>query len=528
MECSLCARTLDGRRKANCASCAKATIYGARFEQATSLLSREKAHTHVEAILRPGNDGVLAALPEDADWDAITAGVKTNSARRASEEREAVEARIQGIVETADRLKHDIQQYKTLIAERKKANERHRERLSVERAQLQKDNARVTEPVNAAVRKARHRLSKIHTRTIEARECLYQETSAISGLKKVRLPDGRSQFMLRGLPIPNLRELNGNGARLKIVTEEQDATSKLLIEPHELISASADNLCRFLGICYHYLSVRPPAEIIQPHNDFPHAAILPIGSSYKPHLPLYPGSKPSDEDATAKPPPPDLSTPRLLQLDRPLPRLLKEEPKAATLFIEGVSLLAYNLAWLYRTQGAGTLNTFEEMCDVGRNLYHLLPARDARDVKTRPPLNRNISTAPATTTRSATDLQDAKPRFGSYSHGTSRNSLADPESEDQLPEWKVSITRFVDQLKSYLRNEAARAEWHIIDDTEWDEEMEHEKAVLVGGMKRSLAMSVMTVKPSDDYDDDMAPRSAAVDPKGKSGWMKVRGRGGEG
>jgi hypothetical protein len=194
------------------------------------------------------------------------------------------------------------------------------------------------------------------------------------------------------------------------------------------------------------------------------------------------------------------------------------------LFIEGVSLLAYDLAWLCRTQGAGTLNAFEEICDLGRNLFQLFPSKDG---KGRPILNRNISSATGKTERSVVDVEDGKPRLGSWSHGSSQNSLAAPQSEDQLPEWKLSITKFVDQLKSYLRNEAARAEWDIITDTEWDEELEHEKPVLVGGYRRSPAMSVMTVKPSDGEDDIISPANAAGAAKGSSGWMKIRGRDGE-
>lgn len=522
MECRICSTALDARGKPLCVSCAKAKLYNARVEQAASLLGREKAHTHVEAIVRPGNDGILAALPEDADWDAITAGVKANSAQRAQEEREAIEARIRDITEKADRLRKDIKEYKALITSREGANERRRERLAAGQAQLEKEKARTTEAIRAAVQKARHRLNRVHTRTMEARECLCQEAGVLSGLLKTRLPDGRSQVILRGLPLPSLKELNGMTKRLKSESITQGSESKEVLAPYELISASMDNVCRFLGLCCHYLSIRLPAEIILPHNDCPYPAILTIGSSYRPGLPIDPSSQSSNTASTG---PSDNPRLRLLRLDRPLPQLLKEDSKAATLFIEGVSLLAYDLAWLYRTQGAATLNAFEEICDLGRNTYQLFPNKDS---KGRPVLNRNISLATTKLDRSVVDTDDGKTRFGSFSHGSARNSLAGPQTEDQLPEWKISITKFIDQLRAYLRNEAARAEWDIIDDTEWDEELEHEKPVLVGGYKRSPAMSVMTVKPSDGDDEMMHPMGMPGGPKGSSGWMKLRGRGGDG
>ena len=57
--------------------------------------------------------------------------------------------------------------------------------------------------------------------------------------------------------------------------------------------------------------------------------------------------------------------------------------------------------------------------------------------KSRPALSRNISSATTKPDRSIIDTEDGKPRFGAYSHGSSRNSLAGPQAEDQLPEWKL-------------------------------------------------------------------------------------------
>lgn len=61
---------------------------------------------------------------------------------------------------------------------------------------------------------------------------------------------------------------------------------------------------------------------------------------------------------------------------------------------------------------------------------------------------------------------------------------------------------------------------------EWDEERDDERAVLVGGKRRSLdkhgsAMSGMTVAPTDGVDE------GAAKPKESSGWMRVRTRAGD-
>ena len=529
MACGICERKFSTRRKPFCPSCAKAILTPPRIEQAAALLGREKAHTHVEAIVRPGNDGILAALPEDADWDAITAGLKTHSSERVEDEKEAVLGRVREITERAEQLRREIEEHKAWITSREEVNTRRRNDLAKEHTQLQKHMTRTLEPIHAATRKARHRLNKVHGRTAEAREYLCKEASSLSGLKKARTAEGKMQYLLSGLPLPSLKELNGINGKITIAGIDLSSGEKPLVEPPELISASMDNLSRFLGICCHYLSVRLPAEIILPHNHFPHAAVLPINSSYKSGDPRYSGSgsqtpSPAASRIMLRN---DLSRPRLLQLDRPLPQLLKEDPKTAAFFIEGIALLAYDLAWLCRTQGAGPLISFDDVCDLGQNLHRLFPGKDD---KSRPALNRNVSSAVGRTERSFIDNIEAQPRLGSYSHGSARHSLAGYESYELFLDWKTSVTKLTDQVKSYLRNETARAEWHFVDDTEWGDELENEQPVLVGGARRSLdskgpAMSIMPVLPSYGEDDDSPGPSSA--PRGQSGWMKVRGRGGE-
>lgn len=531
MECGLCSKPLSRRRKPSCASCSQASLYGPRVEQVTSLLSREKAHTHVEAIVRPGNDGILAALPEDADWDAITIGIKTNSHERAKADEEATEERIRSIAEKADELKQQIEEYRAMAADQREASERRRKALATERTQLEKRKTKALEPIHLSIRKAKHRLDKVHSRTMEARGYLCKEVSSLSGLKKVRREDGKAAYRLSGLPLPDLRDLNGLNGRVRAENEEFLSGGKYYAEPHELVSTSLDNTCRFLAICCHYLSIRLPAEILLPHNDFPHSAIVPPDSSYRTPIARYPGygQSPSPEvyrDLLGN----ELSRPRLLQINRPLSQLQKEDPKSAALFVEGVTLLAYNVAWLCRTQGVDVAPSFDDICALGRNLHQLFPAKDR---KARPTLTRNITSATNNTERTTITDTDTRPTFGSHSHGSARHSLSGHEGLALLgaeSDWRISVTRLTDQLKSHLRHELQRAEWHIVEDTEWDEVLEVDQPVLVGGARqyseaKGPAMSVMTIKPSDGADDEDATLGDRA--KGRSGWMKVRGRGGD-
>ena len=525
MQCDICKRSFNTRRKRFCASCARATLYPGRIAQAQSLLDREKSHAHVEALVRPGNDGVLAALPEDADWDGITAGLKTLNWERTKADIKLAENKIKDITEKAEKLSREIQDYKSYAEKQKEDNVQRRKILSTESSNLVKQRGGAMESAHEDVKKVRHRLGKVHRRTVEARDHLCREASSLSGLKKVKNEEGRSEYRLAGCLLPDFRDLNGLNGKIKIETIETPSGNSNLVEPHETISASLENICRFLGICCHYLSIRLPAELILPHNDFPHAAVLPRDSSYRTKNIRYPGSSQRNSPAASRIlPKNDLSKPRLLQIDRLLPQLQKEDPKSALLFLEGVTFVAYDIAWLCRSQGMDSINSFADISAVGHNLYQLFAGKDSM---TRPALNRNISAATTNTERLTTAAQDSRRQLGMYSHDSAEQSLVGYEGFALFNHeaWPVSVTRLTDHLKSYLRQETARAEWHFIDDTEWDEELEADKPVLIGGARRALdpAMSVLSVRPSDGTDEaDVSNRE-----RGTSGWTKLRGRGGE-
>jgi len=202
-----------------------------------------------------------------------------------------------------------------------------------------------------------------------------------------------------------------------------------------------------------------------------------------------------------------------------LMQLQKEDPKSYGLFIEGVMLLAYDIAWLCHAEGLEETPNFDGVCDIGKNLQYLIDRSET--TSTRPPLSR---TSTATTTKSEKNV-DPKSSFGYYSHGSISHSLAGhPGVAMFAPDaWKVSVTTLTDRLKAYLRNEAARSEWDIIDETEWDEEMAHEQPVLIGADTRRLpdrgpAMSVMTVAPNDGAED--SSDAAKGQRQGKRRWIK--------
>ena len=543
MVCDICSREFSARRKPICASCAQAILYEPRIEQAVSLLDREKAHTHAEAVLRPGNDGVLAALPQDADFDAIEHGVKKHSVERQRAEREAIEDRVNAIIEQAALLRQQIDEYKGYKDKQVQLNDRRKHDIAAGHKELAQRRPQVLDPVQSAIRKDSRRLEKVHNRTTEARAYLCQKTAELSGLPQHCAEHGRlnGKYELGGIAIPDLRELNGQHHKVKSISKpmqsfigrgnEDEETNGMPY--HQQISASLDNVCRLLGLWCHYLSIRLPAEVIMPHNDFPHPAIMPEKSSYKSRETPYPNGSSSQSSSPAASKLLDMRNmprPRLLHLNRSLPKLNKEDPKAYGLFLEGVTLLAWDIAWLCKSQGINTINSFDDVCNVGKNLWQLLEAQRGASL-VRPRLDRNISTATDVTARSRqpTPLTPGV-RFGIYSHGSAHRSLSGHEGLELFRDWKLPLpARLTDKLKSYLLTEMTGAEWDLMEDKEWEDEREDELAVLIGGERRSIdskhpAMSVMTVAPHNGADDD---DTANGRPKGSSGWMKVRGRNGD-
>ncbi|KAK6430149.1 hypothetical protein LTR95_013700 [Oleoguttula sp. CCFEE 5521] len=519
MECSLCDRAYTKTRKPT-------TLYNDRVEHVKLLLGREKAQAHAEAIVRPGNDGVLAALPQDADWDAISAGVKGQTLSRMRGELARVDARIADIETQAQSLRQSMVAYKDYLEDKKRENSERRAEIGVERRELALRRKTVPEPVHSVARRAARHLAKTHTRTVDARAYVCKYISNLNGIRQVKdkLGQATGRYSLHGLALPGLKDMISSRAQYDEGMET---------EHHEHINASLDNVCRLLSLWCHYLSVRLPAEIVLPHPDFPHSAILLERSSYKGSDPTYPGdlhnhSSSSSTSRLRRDPRPSLRA-RLLHLDRPLAALEKEDRKTFGLFVEGVVLLAWNIAWLCRSQGITSVTSFDAVCDIGHNLHLLFRAQEAA-VNTRPAINRNDTAATDLTVR--THKTNTKPapapapiRFGSYSHGSTVNSLSSAEGAAYMQEWrKLQPHRLVDQLKQYFAAEMTGVGWDVVSEFDLDAERDDEMPVLVGEAARLASAGK---GPEVSPDSAAAVAKQGDDDRKANGWMKVRGRSGD-
>lgn len=243
----------------------------------------------------------------------------------------------------------------------------------------------------------------------------------------------------------------------------------------EAISTSLAHISHILMLASHYLAIRLPAEVTLPHRDYPRPTIFSLASSHRhgevpfPGTVVLPPSEPRDQGQKHVP------RPRPLYIDRPLLALAKEDPSTYSLFIEGVVLLAYNIAWACCTQGVpiGDKTSYEDVCNMGRNLYNLLIGNQltnnpaARLVQQPPsPDATNISESPEQTKDNLGG--NAKPMMGRFSHGTVHTFLGAAEGNEFTRGFRLpNPVKLADRLKKKMLSDADGLDWEMLNDDAW-------------------------------------------------------------
>lgn len=314
------------------------------------------------------------------------------------------------------------------------------------------------------------------------------------------------------------------------------------------ISTALSHVVHLLMLSTHYLSIRLPAEVTLPHRDYPLPTIFSLATSYK-HVDSipFPGTTPTPSSnnspsasrhfhADQAPQP----RPRPLFVKKPLPLLSTEDSVGYSLFIEAVTLLAYDVAWVCKSQGVsvGEENGFEDICDIGRNMYHLLIG-----VKSRPPPGSRTASTNSTPTKAGrqpdADGSRAAPHstiaIGQWSHGSAHSSLASAAAQDFIRSWKLpSPTKLADKLKNNLMSEVANAEWEVLDEDAWAVERPEgelgDEAVVVGarrGGERGYGLGMQSFMSMRTVHDAVEPGTGDVDrdkKQGSNGWTKLKQR----
>lgn len=304
-------------------------------------------------------------------------------------------------------------------------------------------------------------------------------------------------------------------------------------------------LAHLLVLTSHYLSLRLPAEITLPHRDYPGATIFSPRSSYISMQVPFPGFTPSHSSnvspsASRNGDVHALPRPRPLYLNKKLPILAKEDPVNYSLFVEGITLLAWDIAWLCWTQGLHvSSNSWEDICALGKNLWQLLvEVPQLRSISKATSRNDTGVTASEGQAHSGPQ-KDSHPRvsLGEYSHGSARSYLGGAKGTELMQGWKFqSPVKVIDKVKSMLLGELAGAEWEILDEREFENVVrgaEDEEAVLIGGARTATGSAshehtepeavVMPASGDQVLREDGTGGGGTA--KGTSGWTKLKSRG---
>ncbi|KAJ5180388.1 hypothetical protein N7492_003598 [Penicillium capsulatum] len=511
MSCHICA-TSNSRQLFLCPTCARNRLYQIRLENAQILLEKETVGRHIEAaVSQGGSRGQPPSVERRSSgrhqerldgWTLSTvSSKKSGSVHRRNDTLQRIEV-----------LKEEIKAQKIGIAARREVLARRRSDAESAQYQVEEREAANLTSIQNTHKRTEHLWHSLHSKTAEARIFLCREAAHLYGLrqKSTKKSDTRQTYVLGGISIIDLRDMNG-------------------VTP-ELISASLSNVARLLVLVSHYLSLRLPAEIVLPNANCGGTTIYTPAASYQSHeayeATVIPQSSRPNPTTSKTAEPRTQSRPRPLYIDTPLYQLAKEDTGTYAFFLEGATLLAWDVAWLCRTQGINLASdSWEDTCNIGKNMWQLLVAPPAQTSTLMRVFAGRDTQAKVKSSKDnpQTTIQRTKsfPMMGHYSHGTAHSFLSSAEGTEFMRSWKLpSSTRITDKLKANLLGEMASAEWELLEENEWDD-----------GNAESQPPSV-TPEPNAPTLTGPKPRSSAPStlgaddrrPRGTSGWTKLNSR----
>jgi hypothetical protein len=553
MQCDICLRTGGHKLPFLCPTDARNILYEPRVENVRILLEKDALNQQIIAITSPKN----ATGPSEEASESTSGETRTRwDIEVAQTERDISIDRTQEIIAQADRLRSKIEGAREEIARKKAIIARRKSELSSATNGLESRRNKQLEEIEKKAKMTKYKWNQLHGLTAQSRAFLCVETASLYGLRRLKVHDVW-EYTIAGAPIIDLRAMNNASA--------------------PQITTSLSHIAHLLVLSAHYLSLRLPAEITLPHRDYPLPTIMSLSSSYIYTNIPFPGSTPghsssNSPSASRHVEPIKLPRPRPLFITKPLPFLAKEDPTAYSFFLEGATLLAYDVAWVCKTQGVplgkSHPTSFDDICALGRNLFNVLigttprppPGSRATSASSTP-----VSTAASTPTKLKSKAKDAlesgesgsdetrrggKNNIGSavghFSHGTAHTFLGSAEGNEFMNSFKLMSPRqLVDNLRPLLLNEVSSAEWEILDQDAWAEDDGRDlddDGVMVGARRGSddrperapggglgrfggAVQSFMSMGTIMDAIEIVGGGDAARDRKpGTSGWTKLKSR----
>ncbi|KAL8757288.1 MAG: hypothetical protein Q9184_004253 [Pyrenodesmia sp. 2 TL-2023] len=237
------------------------------------------------------------------------------------------------------------------------------------------------------------------------------------------------------------------------------------------------------------------------------------------------------------------SRPRPLHLRKPLSLLAKDDPHTYAGVVEGTTLLAWDIAWLCKSQGIDVGDkSWDDICNIGQNLWGFVAAEQAEVVSSAPSYDRQwkqglndnprhaAPAGPRDSRQSA--LTSLRTTFGHWSHDTVHSNLTSAAGSEHMRGWRLhDPSKVIDRVKHMLLSDRTGAGWEILEGKEWETaSMNPEQATSNPAVDASAVMldrsdgsgnalqgpKVSPVPPNSEFLQDKS--------KGTSGWTKLKSR----
>lgn len=465
--CDICFRAGSRKLPFLCPTDARNRLYGLRLRHGQVLLEKTQLDEQVSTLLTQPSRSLHTPQPDRDTHNRLERlKIDNNTAKQ-----RLAELKTDEIIRKADQLRLSILQAKEEMAEKRAMIARNKKDLEKARNGLDSRRQKQLDKVDKSAKMATYRWNQSHAITVQSKAFFLRAIAETYGLRQLKIKDGKAEYIVGGPGAVRLFDLKHMNT----------------LHPRQ-INAGLGHISHLFNLACTYLAVRPPAEVVSPHADYPLHTVFAINSSY-----IYSDIPfPSNNPLSSKPVTPSGSKDALSQLPRlprprplfipdstSLPNLARDDPHTYTHFLEAVCLLAYDIAWVCKTQGisiasdvfnkaatfdsnqsqnerASTGTAFDDMTSIGRNIWKIIDGGSPADTPSQA----------GKPTMSSDDSGKAAPALGQYSHGSIHTSLNSAAGAELVRGLKFpGALKIADQLKKHLAAEAIKAEWELVD--EW-------------------------------------------------------------
>lgn len=212
MSCYICTAA-HSRLSFHCTTCARNRLYPLRLDYCQVLLENDTLSREIETAVSAvyddsgGSSRATKLGLEDASHGCSPHWVLQNI----SNQRAASLHRREVIRERTLALKEKVHAKKTDITKRKETLARRRSDAASAQYQLDEREAAILTGIQNTARRTEHLWHSLHSRTAEARIFLCREAANIHGLgqRVSKKHDSRPTYILGGIPVVDLRDMNG-------------------------------------------------------------------------------------------------------------------------------------------------------------------------------------------------------------------------------------------------------------------------------------------------------------------------------